>query len=182
VSTTVVEVGGSVVVVVVGGRVVLVVVGGAVVVVERAGGGAVVVVSRRAGSRVEVTARTLRGMVVTDSAAAGARVGPGVLGEAAGAVSNPSTLPPLAPRITATVSVAQRRSKLYRTRAPVCAHTSMISGSGGVVPGLSPVRAERRTRGSGATPPRRASAASAGRIGAVNSTRPAGSAHVAPSG
>jgi hypothetical protein len=113
VSSTVVEVGGSVV---------LVVVGGGSVVVERTGGGAAVVVGRRAGSRVEVTPCTFFcGLVVTDSAATGGGIGCGVLGEAAGAVSNPSTLPPLAPSTTATVSAAHRRSTLYRTRAPVCA-------------------------------------------------------------
>jgi hypothetical protein len=111
--------------------VVLVVVGSRVVDVE--GGGAVVVVGRT----VELGAGTARrrGRVVEEIPATRPR-GRRVVGAAAslegpsccwtaspdgpGAVTTPSTLPPVAPSTTATTSIAHRRSSLNRIHAPAC--------------------------------------------------------------
>jgi hypothetical protein len=110
--------------------VVLVVVGSRVVEVE----GAVVVVI---GRTVELGAGTAcrRGRVVEETPATRPR-GRRVVGAAAslegpscrapspdgpGAVTTPSTLPPVAPSTTATTSIAHRRSSLNRIHAPTCA-------------------------------------------------------------
>jgi hypothetical protein len=111
----------------VGGRVVVVVVGRAVEVVAAVvAGRAVAAGGRGRRGRVVVTpAKRLRWRLVVEGATArgGARPGEGSP-EPAGAVSNPSRLPPPAPSIMATSSVAQRRSRLNRTDAPACASRS----------------------------------------------------------
>jgi hypothetical protein len=118
VSTTDVEVGGSVVLV---GGSVLLVVGGRVVVV----GGAVV----GAGARGRRASRTVVGGMASTALWAAFLAGrvvctaevPGAVGVWPEAVSKPSALPPPAPSTAATASVANRRSTLNRTKPPGCA-------------------------------------------------------------
>jgi hypothetical protein len=110
--------------------VVLVVVGSRVVEVE---GAAVVVVGRTVGLGVGTVRR--RGRVVEEIPATRPR-GRRVVGAAAslegascraaspdgpGAVTTPSTLPPVAPSTTAITSIVHRRSSLNRIHAPACA-------------------------------------------------------------
>jgi hypothetical protein len=110
--------------------VVLDVVGSRVVEVE---GGAVVVVGRTVELGLGTARR--RGRVVEEIPATRPR-GRRVVGAAAslegpscraaspdgpGAVTTPSTLPPVAPSTTATTSIAHRRSSLNRIHAPACA-------------------------------------------------------------
>ena len=111
--------------------VVLVVVGWSVVEVE----GAAVVVVGRAVEAVELGTAPGRARVVEETpstrprgrrvvGAAAAGEGPGcrtVSPDGPGAVTTPSTLPPVAPRTTATTSIAHRRSSLNRMHAPACA-------------------------------------------------------------
>jgi hypothetical protein len=118
----VVVVAGSVVVV--GGRVV--VVGRTVELVEVVVvlGPAVTAGGRGRRGRVvvdETPANRLRWRLVVDGATAcgGARLGE-ASSDPAGAVRNPSRLPPPAPSAIATTRVAHRRSRLNRTAAPVC--------------------------------------------------------------
>jgi hypothetical protein len=110
--------------------VVLVVVGSSVVEVE---GAAVVVVGRavelgagtaRRRARVveEVPSTRPRGRRVVGAAASlGGPTCWATSPDEPGAVTIPSTLPPVAPSTTATTSIAHRRSSLNRIHAPACA-------------------------------------------------------------
>jgi hypothetical protein len=111
-----------VVLVVVGSRVVEVE-GAAVVVVGRTVGLGVGTARRRARVVEEIPATRPRGRRVVGAAAS--LEGPSCCLVASpdgpGAVTTPSTLPPVAPSTTATTSIAHRRSSLNRIHAPACA-------------------------------------------------------------
>ena len=72
----------------------------------------------------ETPAKRLRWRLVVDGATARGRSRLEASPEGAGAVRNPSRLPPPAPSAIATTSVAHRRSRLNRTATPVCAPLS----------------------------------------------------------
>jgi hypothetical protein len=110
----------------VGGATVVEVVGATVVVgraVELAGPRpAVAAGSTRGRGRVvvdDVPAKRLRCRRVVEGATSGAGASASRPSPGAGAVTNPSRVPPLAPNTTATASVAHRRSMLKPTNAPV---------------------------------------------------------------
>jgi hypothetical protein len=67
----------------------------------------------------DVPAKRLRRRRVVEGATSGTGASASRSSPGAGAVTNPSRLPPLAPSTTATASVAHRRSMLNRTNAPV---------------------------------------------------------------
>jgi hypothetical protein len=114
-------------VVVVGGATLVEVVGAAVVVVGRAvelAGlrPAVAAGSTRGRGRVvveDVPAKRLRCRKVVEGATSGTGASASRSSPGAGAVTNPSRVPPLAPSTTATASMAHRRSILNPTNAPV---------------------------------------------------------------
>jgi hypothetical protein len=114
-------------VVVVGGATLVEVVGAAVVVVERAvelagPRPAVAAGSTRGRGRVvveDVPAKRLRCRKVVEDATSGTGASASRSSPGAGAVTNPSRVPPPAPSTTATASVAHRRSILNPPNAPV---------------------------------------------------------------
>jgi hypothetical protein len=114
-------------VVVVGGATVVEVVGATVVVVGRAvelagPRPAVAAGSTRGRGRMvveDVPAKRLRCRRVVEDATSGTGTSTSRSSPGAGAVTNPSSVPPLAPSTTATASVAHRRSILNSTNAPV---------------------------------------------------------------
>ena len=131
----VVVVSAPVVVVVVLGATVVEVVGATVVVVARtfevvddvAGLRPAVAAGSRGRGRVVVEdtpAKRLRCRRVVEDATSGTGASHSTSPPGAGAVTNPIRLPPPAPSITATTSVAHRRSMLNRTYAPVRASGS----------------------------------------------------------